>query len=308
MDILKLLCLSTGIMGGLIAVSYQQIAEQKGWTIGRWFINTRPSWFLLISLLLEIAACIMSFQTFDWWQAILIILSSWLLAVIATFSLKSFVQYLSLLLTLTSVVLYFISFGTIYRPEKQKIQSASSEVVSNNEDSRYDTSSAKAGSKLNDCNCEVLNSRKLVTVQSDEEKRKVIYLFCISILTDLNEMTAERDKLDDISVNNLNQGKKVDYNDLFEKIDAAIKKIENRNQMPETNLLDQLAFCRLQFEKEKYSELESLENNNLSNKERPNKVRNFFNTYSPLKDEKDRKLNEEVERLINKYDLKNVSL
>lgn len=308
MDVLKLICLITGMTGGLISTSYQIIAGQKGWTIGKWFLSKPPSWFVIISFLILAAACVMSFQLFTWWQAILLVISSWFIAVVTTFSLKSFVQYLSLLLTLTSVVLYFISFATIYKPEKQKIQSASSEVVSNNEDSRHDTSSAKAGSKLNDCNCEVLNSRKLVTVQSDEEKRKVMYLFCVSILTDLNEITAQRDELDNISVNNLSQGKKVDYNDLFKKIDAAIKKIESRNQMPETNLLDQLAFCRLEFEKEKYGELESLINNNYNDTARTNKIKFFFSAYSSVKDEKDRKINEEVERLINKYDLKNAAL
>lgn len=110
MDVLKLISLIAGIMGGLIAVSYKQIAERRGWPIGELFYDKPPGYIIIISFLTFIASCIMSFQTFKWWQAILIIIFSWSLAFVSIFSLKSFVQYLSLLLTVLSIILYIISF------------------------------------------------------------------------------------------------------------------------------------------------------------------------------------------------------
>lgn len=111
MDLLKLICLITGISGGFISTSYQTIAGQKGWPVGNWFLTKPPSWYVLISFLILASAFVMSFQLLIWWQAILLIISSWLLSVITTFSLKSVVQYLGILLSITSVILYFISIS-----------------------------------------------------------------------------------------------------------------------------------------------------------------------------------------------------
>lgn len=110
---LKFFSLATGVTGGLVSISYQGVAEKKGWAIQNWFYTKPLSLYILISFLIMCSAILMTFKLYFWWQSILLIVFSYFFSAVVTFSLKSRAQYLSILLITASVLLYLFSFSTL---------------------------------------------------------------------------------------------------------------------------------------------------------------------------------------------------
>lgn len=118
MNILKLLCLSSTLIGSIIVISYSGVAMNRNWRIRTLFSTEKGTWLKIISFLLGINAIFFLFKTFGWWQAVLLIVLNWLAAFVLTFVFKSSSQYLSMLLILVGVILYFIAFSSVYYPTK----------------------------------------------------------------------------------------------------------------------------------------------------------------------------------------------
>jgi hypothetical protein len=86
------------------------MAGKKGWQIGTMFVS--GSWFTIITGILLLVTIIFSFQYFIWWKALLLIIASWLIAGILTATLRSTSQLTALVLIISGVVLYVVSFST----------------------------------------------------------------------------------------------------------------------------------------------------------------------------------------------------
>jgi hypothetical protein len=128
------------LTGTLMTISYFGFATKKGLKIGKMFL--KGSTWTIVSGLLMFAAIFFSFKYFIWWQGGLIILGSWLLAVILTHFLKSASQLTSLLLTLAGVTLFFIGFAQII---KHPFTTQNESVINDSEvimSSTLDTSAA----------------------------------------------------------------------------------------------------------------------------------------------------------------------
>ena len=91
-------------IGGIIIITYESMAKQAGWPVGKLF---RQGWFLIIfGGLSIIGSTWQSFSSFSW-LGLLILPISWVIAALLTFTLKKNIQHVSLFLIISSWILQF---------------------------------------------------------------------------------------------------------------------------------------------------------------------------------------------------------
>jgi len=91
---------------GVISFSYEGFANQKGWPIGKLFVNNGTGYLSIIGFLSAISIFITSFFFIKWYIVLLGAIIGWFLSAILTFIFKTYVQYLVLILYILSIVIY----------------------------------------------------------------------------------------------------------------------------------------------------------------------------------------------------------
>jgi len=80
-------------------MTYESMANQKGWPAGKLF---RQGWFLIVGGLSVIGSTWASFSFFSWF-GLFILPISWIISALLTFGMRKNVQYVSLLLIFSFV-------------------------------------------------------------------------------------------------------------------------------------------------------------------------------------------------------------
>lgn len=104
MDLFKFLILSIACIGGLMVVSYQNVAEEKGWAVGTSFDLQRGGIVAILGFLCMLGGVLISFFVNPWWSAPLVLIIGFIGNMILTLMFKKASQILALLLVLFSYV------------------------------------------------------------------------------------------------------------------------------------------------------------------------------------------------------------
>ena len=108
MDLYNFILLTVGCTGGFIAISYNSIAIQKGWTIGSLFVNgegINPSFLLTIAFIFQFGMPILSAFLNPWWSSLVVLFCVFIFYTLLCSIFKSKSQVLSILLMGISLVL-----------------------------------------------------------------------------------------------------------------------------------------------------------------------------------------------------------
>ena len=92
---------------GLIIVSYEHLANKQGWPVGSGFRSNK--FLLIIGGLSIFGSFIFAVTQVSFLWAIGVLILGWILAFILSFTLKSWVQLLSLILLVIAWILQFFS-------------------------------------------------------------------------------------------------------------------------------------------------------------------------------------------------------
>ena len=105
MDITKLVILSVACIGGFIVTSYQGMARQKGWPLGRAFDLGRSSLIAILGFVSQWGAILISFFVNPWWTSIIVLIIGFLGSMILTNIFKVHSQVLSVIILIPSLIL-----------------------------------------------------------------------------------------------------------------------------------------------------------------------------------------------------------
>jgi len=100
---LCLCCLS-----GWMVVSYQGVAEKKGWPVGEFFSLEKGGFIGILGLVAQWGSVLISFFVNPWWTAPLVFAFGFLINMVATTVLKEYTQILSVILLIISYTLVWI--------------------------------------------------------------------------------------------------------------------------------------------------------------------------------------------------------
>ena len=105
MDVTKLLILSLGCMSGFMITSYQGIAEQRGWPIGKIFILEKAGWIAILGILCQYGCVLVSFFVNPWWSAFIVLIIGFFANMLLTSIFKKYTQPLAGVLVFISYIL-----------------------------------------------------------------------------------------------------------------------------------------------------------------------------------------------------------
>jgi len=96
-----ILCCSAGV----VIISYEHLALQRKWPVGRFFKNT--SFQLIFGLFPMLGTTIYAIIAFSFLWAVVILIISWIIAFLISFLLKSWVQMTAIVFLIVSWFLQF---------------------------------------------------------------------------------------------------------------------------------------------------------------------------------------------------------
>ncbi len=100
--------LSLGCLSGWMVVSYQGVAEKKGWPVGEFFSLEKGGLIGILGLIAQWGSVILSFFVNPWWTAPLVLAFGFLINMIITTVLKTYTQIFSVILLTVSYILVWI--------------------------------------------------------------------------------------------------------------------------------------------------------------------------------------------------------
>jgi len=119
MDILKFIILSVACTGGFIVSLYPQVANEKGWPVGKLFWPHKISYIQVLGYLCLYGSIILSFIYNPWWSSILVIIIGFICFYIIAFIFKTYSQLISGILVFASLI--FIPLFVFKSPARRSI-------------------------------------------------------------------------------------------------------------------------------------------------------------------------------------------
>jgi len=107
-DLTKFIILFLCCLSGFMIVSYEGVAERRGWPIGEKFALSNPSWVGILGIFNLIGSIVLSFILNPWWSALVVFSLGFLGNLIMTSIFKKNTQILALVLSIITYILVLI--------------------------------------------------------------------------------------------------------------------------------------------------------------------------------------------------------
>ena len=104
-NLLTFVIMSICCLSGWMIVSYQGVAEKKGWSVGEFFSLEKGGFIGILGLFAQWGSIILSFFVNPWWTAPLVFILGFSMNIAITTVLKKYTQVLSLILLIISYML-----------------------------------------------------------------------------------------------------------------------------------------------------------------------------------------------------------
>jgi hypothetical protein len=105
MDIFKFVILSVACVSGFMTISYEGVAQQRGWGVGSSYMMDRLGFLSILGFLCLWGSVIISFFVNPWWSAFLVLIIGFVGNMILTILFGSYTQLLAIPLVIGSFIL-----------------------------------------------------------------------------------------------------------------------------------------------------------------------------------------------------------